>query len=110
MPKVKLCNEEFGTYRFKCPAGHEHFINTKKPNGQGAIWNFNGDTENPTFSPSINEKTGYFVDPNTKGDEDWLRDNSYHCHFIITNGHIYFCSDCSHSLKDMNVELPELEE
>jgi len=109
MAKVKLHDERSGSYMFRCPAGHFHYINTKIPNGQKAKWTFNGNFEFPTFTPSVNEKTGYFVDPETKGDEDWLRDNSYHCHFIITDGKIHFCADCSHGLAGQTVELPEME-
>lgn len=108
MAKVKLWNVEKGTYMFECPAGHTHYINTKVPNQQNAQWGFNGNLDRPTFSPSINEKTGYYVDPNTKGDEQWLKDNSYQCHFFVRDGKIIFCSDCSHSLKGTTVELTDI--
>lgn len=109
MAKVKLHDEKHGTYKFKCPAGHWHYINTIVPNQQNAQWNFNGDVNNPTFTPSINERTGYYVDPNIQGDEEWLKKNSYHCHFVITDGKIHFCGDCSHGLKGQTINLPELE-
>jgi hypothetical protein len=109
MAKVKLFDEKNGTYKFKCPAGHWHYINTKVPNHLNAQWNFNYNVDKPTFTPSINERTGYFVDPNTKGDEDWLKNNSYHCHFIITNGKIQFCGDCSHDLKNKTIEMLEID-
>lgn len=109
MAKVKLFDAEHGTYKFKCPAGHWHYINTKVPNHKNAQWSFNGNLDRPTFSPSVNERTGYFVDPNVKGDEDWLKENSYHCHFIITDGKIYFCEDCSHHLKGQTLEMLEVD-
>ena len=109
MAKVKLYDEQHGTYKVKCPAGHYHYINTNVPNQQNAQWKFNGDLEKPTFTPSINERTGYYVDKDVKGDEDYLRDNSYHCHFVITDGKIYFCGDCSHGLKGMTMELPDID-
>jgi hypothetical protein len=110
MPKVKLFDKEHGTYRFKCPAGHDHFINTNIPNHLNAQWNFNGDLEKPTFTPSMLERSGYFVDSNLKGDEEWLKANSYQCHFVITDGNIYFCDDCSHDLKGQTIELLEIKD
>lgn len=108
--KAILFDPDHGTIRIKCPAGHDHYINTKVPNQQNAQWNFNGDFEKPTFSPSINERTGYFVDPNTKGDEEWLKENSYHCHFFVNNGMIQFLNDCSHDLRGKTMELPDITE
>lgn len=104
-------NPESGIVVIKCPAGHYHYIHTKKtnPNGQGMAWNFNGNMNLPTFTPSINERTGTYVDPNTKGDPDWLRENSYHCHFIVTSGKIQFCGDCSHNLKGREMYLLEID-
>lgn len=111
MAKVKLFDAEHGTYRFRCPAGHDHFINTIVPNQQAAQWGFNGNLDKPTFTPSVNERAGRFVDVNIKGNEEWLSDpaNSYQCHFIITDGFIYFCGDCSHDLKGQTLELPDLD-
>jgi len=109
MAKVKLWDVKYGTYTFHCPAGHDHYINTLVPNQQNAQWQFNGNLDLPTFSPSINERTGYFVDPNVEGDEQWLKENSYQCHFIVTNGKIYFCGDCSHELKNLTLDLPDIE-
>lgn len=108
--KAKLNdNNGSGIVVIKCPAGHYHYIHTTKPNGQGAKWSFNNDFENPTFSPSINERTGYFVDPNAKGDPEWLKENSWHGHFFVTNGMVQFCSDCSHDLRGQTLELPKID-
>jgi len=106
MAKVKLFDEKNGTYKFKCPAGHWHYINTKVPNHLNAQWNFNGDVNNPTFTPSINEKTGYYVNPEMYAE---AKKYSYQCHFVITNGKIHFCSDCSHGLAGQTVDLPEMD-
>ncbi len=106
MAKVKLFDEKNGTYMFKCPAGHWHYINTKVPNHLNAQWGFNGDVNNPTFTPSVNERTGYYVNPEMYADS---KEHSYQCHFIITDGKIHFCSDCSHGLAGQTVSLPEIE-
>lgn len=105
MAKVKQISE--GVYRLKCPAGHEHDIPTVARNGRPK-WSFNGNLESPTFNPSIDEKTGYFVDPNTEGDEEWLKANSYRCHFFIKDGQIVFCGDCSHNLKGQTITLQDI--
>jgi len=105
MAKVKLVDNN-GMYKFRCPAGHWHYINTKTPNHSGAQWHFNGDVNNPTFTPSINERTGYYVDPELYPK---TKEYSYQCHFFITNGKIQFCSDCSHGLTGQTVDLPEME-
>jgi len=57
-----------------------------------SIHQFNGDYENPTFSPSL------------------LSDNfpGKRCHSFITNGKIQFLSDCEHPLKGQTVDLPEI--
>lgn len=107
--KAKLYDKKNGTIKIKCPAGHYHYINTIVPNQQNAQWTFNGNFEKPTFTPSINERTGTFVDPDVKGDPEWLKANSYHCHFIVTDGRIHFCSDCSHHLAGQKMELLEIE-
>ena len=109
MPKAKLYHYGKGIIVIKCPANHFHYIYTETLNRQRHKWKFNGDFEKPTFSPSINERTGYFVDKKCKGDDKWLKENSYHCHFIVTNGMIHFCGDCSHDLKNQTLPLPEVE-
>lgn len=111
MAKVKENSPGDGIMVIKCPAGHYHYIHTRKdkPNGNGVAWKFNGDMEKPTFSPSINERTGTFVDPDVKGDPDWLKENSWHCHFIVHMGRITFCGDCSHDLKKRTMDLPDID-
>jgi hypothetical protein len=106
MAKAKLWDEEHGTYKIKCPAGHDHYINTKVPNHKNAQWNFNGNLDSPTFTPSINERTGYYVNPEMYAD---AKNESYHCHFVVTDGKIYFCGDCSHELKGQTLDLPEID-
>jgi hypothetical protein len=41
-----------------------------------------------------------------KGETIQLEDTV--CHSWVTNGRIQFLSDCTHSLKDQTVELPEI--
>lgn len=110
MPKVRLYDKEKGTYTFNCPAGHIHYINTLIPNHKNAQWDFNGDVNKPTFTPSISEKCGQYVaECDEEHREYYKKENlGYICHFIITNGMIQFCGDCTHDLKNTTVELPEI--
>lgn len=58
------------------------------------MWSFNGDVNNPTFSPSLL----VFKDlPEQR------------CHSFVTDGKIQFLSDCFHDLAGQTVELPEYE-
>lgn len=85
-------------YSFKCPGcGHEHNYHIE---GENKIWNFNGDMNKPTFTPSLlntwTEKNGDSI-------------INHRCHLFIINGQIQYCSDCTHSLANQTVELPNIE-
>lgn len=76
-------------YSFECPGcGIMHAVNVA---GDGNVWTFNGDTERPTFTPSI------------------LIRNAEVCHSFVTDGRIQFLNDCTHALAGQTVELPEVE-
>lgn len=73
---------------FDCPAcGCTHFADKR--------WTFNGDKDNPTFTPSIRVS---HRDP--KGKERV-------CHFHVRNGAIAYENDCTHEMKGKTVPLPE---
>jgi hypothetical protein len=79
-----------GGYIFYCPgckAGHT--LQTDAPEG----WNFNGDLERPTFSPSV-----ALSRPGS---------GKIECHSFVRNGQIEFLSDCEHELAGKTVPLPE---
>ena len=59
------------------------------------IWQFNGDNENPTISPSV--MVTY------RGD-----DKNTICHSFIRNGKIEFLSDCTHDLAGKIVDMVDL--
>lgn len=65
-------------------------------------WTFNGDFENPTFSPSLNTWWGGFK----SGDHDIPL---HRCHSFIRDGKIQFLGDCTHALAGQTVDLPEIE-
>lgn len=57
--------------------------------GINATWQFNGDLEKPTISPSV------------------LATGEKRCHSYVKDGKIQFLGDCDHVLKGQTVELPE---
>lgn len=90
--KNKLITFKEGDVGFYCPGCeqyHVFFIN--KSRGHPS-WNFNGDYENPTFTPSL---------LNTK---PW-KDDIYRCHLFVTNGKIQYLNDCSHKLAGQTIEM-----
>lgn len=98
MAKLKKRIAEY--YSFYCPGcKHEHVYLVIN---DGSQWQFNGNMESPTFTPSLlnvekglNEKTGAF-------DVEKSR-----CHLFVTNGKIIYCGDCTHELKGQTIELQE---
>lgn len=77
-------------------------------------WSFNGDLNKPTFSPSFLTK-GLQLELDAGGNwtGEWKRDAQgkpipYTCHYILTNGILNFCGDCTHSMSGKSVPLPEL--
>lgn len=72
-----------------CPGCEQlHMIAVDRPNSCGAQWVWNGDTERPTFSPSINIVG--------------------QCHYFIRDGVIEFCADSKHALAGKSVALPDM--
>ena len=60
-------------------------------------WDFDGNTDAPTLSPSI------LTSMNWKGEP-------FVCHSFIRSGQIEFLSDCTHELAGQTVQLPSLPE
>lgn len=80
-------------YFFWCPGCKEpHFYQTS---GSPA-WQFNGDLERPTFTPSLLNTT-------RRGDVD------HTCHLFLTDGNLQFGADCSHEYRAQTVPLPDWE-
>lgn len=76
-------------YIFWCPGCREdHSFDVRK--GQ---WTFDGDWENPTFSPSLN-----------------LIPEGGKCHLFVRNGNIQFLDDCGHDLCGQEVPMVEYSE
>ncbi len=93
MIRLRDAEKEAGETRrvmFFCPGCNcGHWISTPR-------WEFNGDMENPTFSPSV------LV---------WWEQGEAHekkrCHSYVKGGKIRFLADSTHALAGQEVELPE---
>lgn len=59
----------------------------------------------PTFTPSINECCNPPDHPHYRPDVITSR-----CHFIVTDGNISYCPDCTHDLANQTVPLDEFTE
>jgi len=81
-------------------------------------WNWNGDAEKPTFSPSILLRSSMLTDKGNSDIEAWReagfpkRDEPFEsvatvCHSFVTDGQIKFLSDCTHKFAGQTVDLME---
>jgi hypothetical protein len=74
-----------GRYFHYCPACDElHSLPDE--------WSFNGNLESPTFSPSFKHQ--------------WGTDEI--CHYVLTDGVLNYCGDCTHSMAGQKVPLPDI--
>lgn len=86
-------------YGFHCPGcGDFHRITVKSEVANG--WDFNGDLNSPTFSPSILQRTEWTNRPDRP---------SVVCHSFVRNGRIEFLGDCTHKLAGQTVEMFDID-
>lgn len=100
----KLYQHVNGMIGFHCPACDQmHFYRTKEFEFPGPKWDFNGNVENPTFSPSLLVLTNA-----PRNEEEKINRVEYtQCHLFITNGQILYCTDCPHELAGQSIPLPD---
>jgi hypothetical protein len=105
---------------FYCPGCKcDHGVWIQKTEKNNSVWLFNGDMNNPTFSPSIlirsvawpdrpekDDQGNYILgdDGRIKGAKDVV------CHSFVRDGKIEFLGDCTHELKGQTVILEDVEE
>ena len=104
----KLRSLEGGIIAFFCPGCDEyHHVTVDGSRG----WRWNGDGDAPTITPSVL----------VTGPSRFLTDEEHarvmagetvqlpqmRCHSFVTDGHIQFLSDCTHSLANQTVPLPD---
>lgn len=87
-------------YIFYCPACDEphvyrcHADATDRPR-----WEFNGNVDRPTFTPSL-----LLFDIPAPGQRTTI------CHLFVKEGMIEYCGDCPHEYAGKTIPLPELPE
>ena len=98
MPKFKKYAEEAykGAYSFFCPGCQTTHVVWTDKNDNIPTWDFNGDIESPTVSPSIK-----VVMP--------IKDKENICHSFIRNGQIEYLNDCTHELRGKTIDLPNID-
>lgn len=104
MPKAMPINDSEGKpggHVIECPAcGNWHLFSSRdseRAKQGGPSWEFNGDLEKPTFSPSM-----LVYGTNPDGSRRVV------CHSYVQEGRIRFLDDCPHSLSGQTVDLPDL--
>ena len=108
--KVRIVTNTDGVYygvEFRCPGcasapgGDPTHVVTTPPH-VGTRWDWNGDMEKPTLTPSI------LVYPHgTFAADDVTVIQSPRCHSFVKDGRIQYLSDCTHGLANMTVDLPD---
>jgi hypothetical protein len=73
-------------------------------------WTFNGNLDAPTFSPSFRHTGKQIEKINGKWTGEWVRDAAgkpldWCCHYILTNGVLNFCGDCTHAMAGKSVPM-----
>jgi hypothetical protein len=102
---------------FACPGCREnHCIPVE---GCFAAWQWNGDRERPTFSPSILVRATKMTPLGEQQYREWMNGIKpcpeqfdsvpTVCHSFVRDGKIEFLSDCTHELKGKTVDLESVE-
>ncbi len=73
---------------------------------RGPRWDFNGDSDRPTFAPSI-KATGFRPSDKPEEFDDPTKDQRYVCHSFVNDGQIKFLADCTHNFKNQTLEIPQ---
>lgn len=104
---------------FWCPGCNSNHPLRVGPEGHGAAWDYNGNPDRPTFTPSVLIRSGHFI-PDQAGKRCWCDYNREQvekgkepahftcgvCHSFVTDGRIEFLTDCTHELAGQTVDLP----
>lgn len=81
---------------FHCPGcGYSHAVWVRRTDGKQPCWEWNGELDRVTISPSIRCISTY-------GHEHEKRV----CHSFVRDGHIQFLGDCTHALAGQTVPIP----
>ena len=81
-----------GQFHWCEPCDQVHIL----PSGRG--WTWNGDVEKPTYSPSF--KHSWHEGPERVAKV---------CHYVLTDGILAYCGDCTHGMAGQSFPLPPLD-
>ena len=98
-----------GGFAHWCPGceGMHVIMTHRDPDFPGPAWSFDGNTDAPTFNPSV-LITYNGSDVGQKRDGDDERAPAARCHYFLHAGVLQFCGDSTHSLAGQNVSLPDI--
>ncbi len=96
-------------YAWYCPACDE--VHPLPDRG----WTFNGNVDQPTFSPSFKHTGKKIVTKNGEWTGEWERDEqgnpiNWCCHYVVTAGQVAYQGDCTHSMAGQTIPMPDLPE
>jgi len=100
-----------GGLLFWCP-GCDGAHQVRVGDGPGPRWGYNGNPDQPTFTPSILVRG---VDRLTDDEHarimagEHVERRPIVCHSFVTDGRIQFLGDCTHALAGQTVDLPEFD-
>lgn len=94
-----------GCWFWCVPCDMYHCFNIKSYKGaspQRPVWQFNGNMDSPTFTPSLLCRTEY-------GGGVYGPSKKHVCHLFVTNGQIQYLSDCTHAYAGRTVPVGHFE-
>lgn len=104
MTRVKPGSQDGGIefIQWNCPATGDWFLIVVKAPASYTrpAWEWNGDVENPTLTPSVSRKTF---------ERDGVTVKTIN-HFFVTDGNVQFLEDCTHDKKGQTLPLQEYQE
>lgn len=105
---------QLSKYLRKNDRGHAHWCQAcLEMHILPSSWSFDGNVEKPTYSPSFRHSGIKTVKVDGKWTGEWVLDPQGNpvpevCHYILTNGIINYCADCTHELAGKSVPMAEL--
>lgn len=116
-PKLRsMMSGERKGISFFCP-GCKEMHSITYDGGGSPNWNWNGNVDRPTITPSILVTSGHYAPHFKPGSDCWCtwedKDEfpemkCHRCHTFVTDGRIAFLSDCTHELAGQTVDIPDL--
>jgi hypothetical protein len=114
-----LRSGEGGQLMFWCPGcDAAHQVRVRTADGARPSWDWNGNAERPTFSPSILVRGTEMTERGRADYEAWTAagypspapaafdSRPSVCHSFVSEGQIHYLGDCTHALAGQTVPLP----